>query len=131
MLALINIGSSAAFNALVSLTIAGFYSCFAVAAAVLLYRRFTIDDSANVWGPFKLGRWGLPVTAASLVYSAIGIFFSFWPASPNPTAESMNWSVVVFFAVILFSMLYWAVWGRKVYTGPVREVIIEGNEIIG
>ena len=33
------------------------------------------------YGPFRLGRWGVPVTIASLVYSVIGIFFSFWPAT--------------------------------------------------
>jgi hypothetical protein len=34
----------------------------------------------------------------------------------------MNWSVVVFLAVVLFSAVYFVVWGRKRYVGPVEYV---------
>ncbi|PQE17187.1 choline transport protein [Rutstroemia sp. NJR-2017a WRK4] len=119
LLALINIGSTAAFNALTSLVIAGFYSSFSISASVLLYRRLT---SKMVYGPFHLGRTGVPIIIASLIYSSIGIVFSFWPGAANPTAASMNWSVVVYFGTLILSLIYWAVHGRFVYTGPVLEI---------
>ena len=74
------------------------------------------------YGPFQLGRAGTPVILLSLVYSFIGIFWSFWPASVQVTALTMNYSIVVFGGVFIFSMVFWAVYGRKVYTGPILEI---------
>ena len=125
LLALINIGSTVAFNALTSLVIAAFYSSFLVAACVILLKRVTRQDSPIRWGPFSLGRAGLPVTIFSIVYSIIGIFFSFWPPSVSPTATSMNWSIAVYGGVLLFSLIFWAVYGRKVYTGPIIEIRVD------
>ncbi|PQE27665.1 choline transport protein [Rutstroemia sp. NJR-2017a BBW] len=119
LLALINIGSSAAFNALTSLVIAGFYTSFGISACVLLHKRLTTEMT---YGPFHLGRAGIPIIIGSLIYSVIGVFFSFWPGAANPTPASMNWSVVVFFGTLSLSLIYWVVHGRHVYTGPILEI---------
>ena len=49
---------------------------------------------------------------------------AFFPPFPEPllTVESMNWSVLVFEIVVLFSMVYFVIWGRKSYVGPVEYV---------
>ena len=73
---LINIGSYVAFNAFTGLVIAGFYSSFLVAASLILLKRLTKQDVPVRWGPFTLGRAGIPVNAFSIAYSIIGIFFS-------------------------------------------------------
>ncbi|KAL8651850.1 MAG: hypothetical protein Q9210_003024 [Variospora velana] len=122
MLALINIGSTKAFNALTSLVIAAFYSSFSIAAAVLLYRKTTSKEPELVYGPFYLGRAGIPIIILSLAYSVIGIFFSFWPPSSTVDAVSMNWSVAVFGGVLLGSLVFWVLHGRNVYTGPRWEM---------
>ena len=125
LLALINIGSSVAFNAFTGLVIAAFYSSFLMAAGIILVKRLTPQDPPIEWGPFKLGRFGVPVTLVSIAYSIIGIFFSFWPPSVEPTATSMNWSVAVYGGVLLFSLVFWAVHGRNVYTGPIIEIRVD------
>jgi hypothetical protein len=56
------------------------------------------------------------------MYSIVGIIFSFFPPTVDVTPESMNWSVVVFFGVMIFSLIYWFVHGRFVYEGPIREI---------
>lgn len=89
---------------------------------MLLHKRLTTPPEEMFYGPFQLGRAGVPIIILSLAYSAIGIFFSFWPASSEVTAMTMNWSVVVFFGVLIFSLLFWVIYGRKVYTGPLLEV---------
>lgn len=122
LLALFNIASTTAFNALTSLVIASFYSSFTLSAGVLLHKRLRTAPEHMFYGPFQLGRAGLPVILLSIAYSVIGIFFSFWPATSEVTAMTMNWSVLVFFAVLIFSLLFWAVYGRKVYTGPLLEL---------
>ncbi len=122
ILALINIGSTAAFSAMLSLVIASFYSSFLISAVVILHKRLTVPNDQIIWGPFKLGRAGIPITILSIIYTVIGIFFSFWPSTVNPTAQTMNWSVAVFGAALIFSMIFWFVHGRKVYTGPIIEI---------
>lgn len=62
------------------------------------------------------------VNILSITYGILAVFFSFWPATAVVDAKSMNWSVAVFGGVLLFSMVFWALVGRKVYTGPVVEV---------
>jgi choline transport protein len=46
----------------------------------------------------------------------------FFPAAPHPTAEGMNWSVLIFGVVIVFSLAYYWVVGRHRYDGPVAYV---------
>ena len=122
LLALINIGSTKAFNALISLVVSSYYSSFVVSAGCFLHKKLTTPEAEMAYGPFTLGRASYAVIILALIYSIIGIFFSFWPPASHVTAETMNWSVVVFGGVLLFSLLFWALYGRKVYTGPVVEI---------
>lgn len=118
-MALINIGSSAAFNAFISLIVTSYYSSFILAASVMLHKRLTTPDSALPWGPFKLGRAGVPVTVVAIAYSASGAFFSIRPASLIADAEGMNYNILVFGATIIFSLSFWFPYGRKYCQGPV------------
>ena len=122
LLALINIGSSVGFDAFISLIVAGYYSSFILAASVMLHKRLTTPDSELSWGPFRLGRAGPAITVVAIAYSVVVAFFSMWPQTVKPDAESMNYCVLVFAAVLLFSMGFWLVYGRKHYTGPVIEI---------
>lgn len=54
------------------------------------------------------------------------VFWSFWPPGAKAAARTMNWSVVVTGAVVGFSVVYYVVWGRKGFRGPVVEVEVEG-----
>ena len=118
--ALINIGSTVAFNAFTSLLVAGIYSTFLVSISVMLYQRLRFYSKIQ-WGPFKLGRFGVPINVVSLFYSIVGVVFSFFPPSAKPNAQSMNWSVTVYGGVLIFSLLFWVAHGRRVYTGPLHE----------
>lgn len=122
LLALINIGSSVGFDAFISLAVASYYSSFILSASVMLNKRLTTPNSDLPWGPFRLGRAGVPVTVVAIAYSVLGAFFSMWPTAVKPSAESMNYCVVVFGGVMVFSLLFWIVYGRKHYTGPVLEL---------
>lgn len=49
------------------------------------------------------------------------VFWSFWPPDARATARTMNWSVVVTGAAVGFSVVYYAVWGRRGFRGPLVE----------
>jgi choline transport protein len=121
LLALIDLGSATALSAVLSLVTAGFYSSTLIASTVLLVKRIT-DPSDIRWGPFKLGRLGLPINVLSILWTTIGIFFSFWPSNAQVTLENMNWSSFVFGLALLMSTAFWFLHSKKVYTGPIRDI---------
>ena len=136
LIGLINIGSSAAFNDVISLGVSSLYASYIITESLLLWRRCTgairkASDVANdtgeanqlVWGPFRLpGIFGILVNAFAVAFGIIIFFFSFWPVTTPVTAEHMNFSVLMTGSVVLFAVLYYVVWARKVYEGPVVEV---------
>lgn len=66
--------------------------------------------------------FGTIVNAFGCAFLAVMLFFSFWPTHINPTAESMNMSALMVGATLIWSVIYYAVWARKVYSGPVIEI---------
>ena len=139
LLSLIIFGSSAVFNIIVSVTVAGLFSSYMVAIALLLYRRCSggirhssgseSNDLANttgadlVWGPWHMPGWlGVTVNIAALLYLAFILFFSFWPAELPATPENMNYSALIFGAAVIFSAIWYWIVGKKHYDGPIIEV---------
>jgi hypothetical protein len=44
--------------------------------------------------------------------------FALFPATPNPTRDTMNWGIVIYGGIIIFATVYYIIWGRKTYTSP-------------
>lgn len=137
LLALIPLGSSVAFNNIISLSVAGLYASYLIVAALLLWRRVRgemqpfstsstpISSPDNLcWGPWKIPEpLGTINNAFACVYLLFIWFWSFWLPSTPTTPETMNFSVLVFGATVLFSIVYYYVFkGRMAFTGPVQEV---------
>ncbi|PQE06527.1 GABA permease protein [Rutstroemia sp. NJR-2017a WRK4] len=141
LLALINIGSAAAFNNVISLSVAGLYTSYLICAVLLLYRRTTggfqevssnnsdrpiIVNTAGaqlIWGPWHIpGLFGILNNTFAIVYLTIILFFSFWPPVIPVTVATMNYSSLVTGSVMIFSVLYYLVRGRHEWKGPIIEV---------
>lgn len=126
-----------AFNDIVSLTINGLYGAYLIGNSLLLWRRVTghirPHDRHNAelvnlshenlsWGPTRIPEpFGTIVNAFGCAYLLVMLFFSFWPTAINPTAQTMNMTSVMVGATLILSIIYYAVWARKVYSGPVIE----------
>ena len=124
LLALLNIGSAVSFTAFISLIVVGYYSSFVLAASVMLHKRLTTPADQLPWGPFRLGRAGVPVTVLAILFSVVVGFFSMWPPFVRSTPEQMNYAVLLWGASVLFSLGFWVAYGRKHYVGPVLEIPI-------
>ena len=122
LVSLINIGSTVAFEAFIGVTIASWFSSFLLASCVMLYRRSTTDESELPWGPFRLRKWGVPITIVAQVYTVLGLFWSFWPYTPEVDAGTMNYSSLMFGGVMIFSVVFWGLWARRIYVGPIMEI---------
>ncbi|KAK0269392.1 hypothetical protein LTR35_014881 [Friedmanniomyces endolithicus] len=128
VLCLINLGSSDAFNAILSLAAVAQMATYSISISCVLYRRLTAPHLLPTaqWG---LGRWGVPVNAAGAAYAWFAFFWAFWPSGTPVTATSMNYAVVMFGGVMILAMLYFVVRARKTYAGPVTrtEAYLEGK----
>ena len=128
LLSLINLGSSAAFNAIISLQVVSLLLTYFTSIACVLHRRLYHPEilPRARWG---LGRYGVAVNVGALLYTGFIFFWAFWPNATPVDASSFNWSVAIFMAVVIVSLtMYWTK-GRKAFDGPVvlvkRESEIE------
>ncbi|KAL8701511.1 MAG: hypothetical protein Q9201_004869 [Fulgogasparrea decipioides] len=133
---LINIGSATAFNIVISIGICSLYASYILTEALLLWHRVrgtirhpnqmagsTWHANELVWGPFHVpGIWGILLNAFGVGYGIIVFIFSFFPQTVNPDAAHMNYSSLLMGAIMLFAVVYYHVYARKVYTGPVVEI---------
>jgi choline transport protein len=120
IICLINIASTVAFNAIVSLTIAGLFSSYFIPIALIASKRLTSKDIR--WGPWRLGpKLGFVINLFSMCFLAISIVFSFFPPGIPVTLVSMNWSILVFGGTVVLGILFYIVRGHKNYNGPIVE----------
>lgn len=119
LVGLINIGSTVAFNAILSTLIASLYTTYIISITLMIRKRASGEDYHL--GPWNMGRWGLPVNVFAIIFSMIAIFFSFFPAANHPALKDMNWSSVMFGGITVFGLIYYVVFARKVYSGPVID----------
>lgn len=120
IICIINIASTVAFNAIVSLTIAGLYTSYFIPITLLAIKR-SREPSSIVWGPWTLGPAGLIINILSMCFLIISIVFSFFPPVVPVTLISMNWSALVFGGGVIIGLVFYAIWGRKNYHGPIFE----------
>ncbi|KAJ9483605.1 hypothetical protein VN97_g9796 [Penicillium thymicola] len=120
LLSLINIGSSVAFNAIMSLGTAALLSSYIISITCVRIRRWRNQ-------PLPPARWSMgkftPIcdTISIMVLLVIWVF-SFFPLTKNVDPTTMNWSVVIFGGVVMVSLGYYVIYARMVYKGPVTRV---------
>lgn len=119
LICIINIGSTVAFNAIVSITIAGLFLSYMIPIILMIMKRLKHEHVRM--GPWTLGRAGLPVNIIAVCFLAISVFFSFFPPTTPVTAVTMNWSCAVFGGIVMIGLIWYGIFGRKVYNGPVIE----------
>ena len=137
LLSLIILGSTTAFNNIVSICVAGLSASYLLAIGLLLWRRTTgairkpliTDETITntpgfdlTWGPWRMpGILGPAVNAFAFVYVLIILFFSFWPPVTPVTDINMNYSILVTGVVVIFSVVWYLIGGRMDYKGPVVQ----------
>lgn len=142
LLGLVGLGSTVAFNVVVSLSINGLYTSYLLGNSVLLYRRLKgsikpyspsadqaldpINAQHLAWGPWKIPEpFGTIINIIGCIYMFVILIFSFWPIAPNPTPATMNFSSLMVGAVTIFSVVYYFTRGHKFYTGPRQEISLQ------
>lgn len=66
------------------------------------------------------------VNIVALAFMAVTYIFTFFPLAVPVTLETMNWSCLIYGGVIIIAFVYYAAYGRHIYSGPV--VLIKRDE---
>ncbi|KAK5109723.1 hypothetical protein LTR62_006563 [Meristemomyces frigidus] len=133
LLSLINLGSTAALNAILALDLASLLSSYTICIGCLVLKRLRGEElPPRQW---TLGRWGLPINILALLWLLPIFVLTLFPSTVAPTPANMNWAVLLFGFVVVFAVGYYLVVGRHVYISPrerlrreIGESLVEGRE---
>ncbi|THX18306.1 amino acid permease [Aureobasidium pullulans] len=120
VLALVNLGSTTAFNSIVGLLAGSGGFSYSVSIACVLWRK--IRGMPLPQGRFSLGVFGIPINAFAVLYMIQQAIISFFPMFAIVTVKTMNYGCVMFGGVAIISVVYFVVRGRHVYKGPVVDI---------
>ena len=118
LIGLLNIASTTALNAILSLPVVALSTSYAFPVLGMLYKRTCTPEELR-YGPWKLpGKLGLVANVGAIIYICFICVFLFFPPIQPVNAVNMNYASLLFGAVLLFSAIGWIVSGRKKYNGP-------------
>ena len=127
VLCLINLGSTFAFNIIISLSLLALMSTYMLSMGCLLLKRIRGEPLPPA--RWRLGRFGLPINTFAFFFAAFAIVMSCFPASLLVDTLSANWAPAVWAGVILISVRTYFVHGKKHFTPPV--MLVEGKRTGG
>ncbi|KAF2265148.1 amino acid transporter [Lojkania enalia] len=124
ILGLLCLIAPAAAAALFSLAVAGNN----VAWGVPIFCRLVWGEKKFKPGPFYTGALSKPIGWTAITFLVFGIMLAMFPVGgPNPTPDTMNYTVVVNCTVWGGSLLYYFIDARKWFTGP--KVTLNENDL--
>ncbi len=124
---LINLGSTTAFNIVVSLALLALLTTYMISIGCVLLKRFKKEDLPPA--RWSLGRLGLPINAFAFLYSGFVIVFSCFPNQVPVTASTANWAPLVWIGVLFLALGAYVFHGKKHFTAPVS--FVEGRKLDG
>ncbi|KAK2773162.1 hypothetical protein FQN52_004708 [Onygenales sp. PD_12] len=124
LLGIINLGSSAAFTAFISVGVMGLALSYAVPIAISLWFKRKEVEQAR-WSCGK--KSGTFVNLVSLAWVALELVLFSMPSTLPVTPESMNYAIVVLTGFMSLSILWYIIHAHKVYKGPpaAAAIIVE------
>ncbi|KAI2787256.1 hypothetical protein POX_f07619 [Penicillium oxalicum] len=116
------LGSSSAFNAIISAAVVSLDLSYAMPILVncLQGRRALPERKWKI--PNTIG-WVIDMV--SLAYIALTTVLFVFPPSSTVTGSSMNYAVAAFAVILIISVFQWFVDGRKNFTGPRVDVTLD------
>ncbi len=125
-LSLIYLGSPVAFYAITSLLAVALLQCYCISISCLLWRRIARPETLPP-AKFSLGKFGIPLNIAAVMFSAWNFFWCFWPTYYPVEASTFNWASVLFGGTLIGATIHFVFVARKKYFGPVA--LVEGRNV--
>jgi choline transport protein len=106
---------------LVSLPLIALYISYFIPTLFILIRK--LQGRHPQYGPFKLGRWGIPINLFAVVYLLFVLCFIALPTILPVTADNMNYAGPLVLAVIILALSDWVISGRRRFDVPVSPAL--------
>ncbi|PYH93788.1 amino acid transporter [Aspergillus ellipticus CBS 707.79] len=120
LLSLINIGSAVALDALITLTVGALLNSYIITVSCVAWKRIRGEPlPPHRW---SLGRWGLWINLGALAFLIPEFVFVMFPLYSIVDPTTMNWSSLMYGAMLIFSIIYYVLYGHKTYVPPVALV---------
>ncbi|EMD88348.1 hypothetical protein COCC4DRAFT_149949 [Bipolaris maydis ATCC 48331] len=123
ILGALQIASSTAFAAILSLTVVGLNLSYLMPIVLMLYRRIATPQML-VPGPFKLGKAGILVNLLSIGFLIFTSVFLLFPTAQPVTPKNMNYASTVLGGVLILVTIDYLFRSKKMYTGP--TLVLQG-----
>jgi hypothetical protein len=75
------------------------------------------------YGPFRLGRWGIPINLLAVLYILYIVSMAALPPFMPVTAGNMNYAGPLLLLVIAFALADWFISGRHRFQVPVPPTL--------
>lgn len=115
LLSLISLGSTVAFQAIISLQLVALFATYEVSICTLIWRR--LSGLPLPHAKWSLGRYGLSINIFAAVYGLFAIAFIVLPPVPGVDPQTVNWGPFIFILVMIVAGLCFVI-GAKAYHGP-------------
>jgi len=113
---LINIGSTAALNAILTLDLTALLTSYILSIGCLLLKRLRGEPIPH--REWSLGKAGMAINIAALCWLFPVLVFTLFPSKVPVTPDGMNWGCLLFGFMVLFASGYYVTKGRHVYVSP-------------
>ncbi|KAF4771459.1 hypothetical protein N7455_007747 [Penicillium solitum] len=120
LLSLINIGSTTALLAIVTLTIGAMMSSYIITIGCVLLKR--IRGQPLPPRKWTLGRFGMAINIGALCFLFPVFVFAFFPLTSTVEPDTMNWCAVMYGGILIIAVVYYVLRGRHHYIPPVALV---------
>lgn len=120
VIALINIGSTAALNTIFALLTGATSFSYALSITCILIKRLKGETLPPA--RFSMGKFAVPINVFAVAYVVTAAVASFFPVSLPVHAEDMNYACVMFGGVFIIAVVDYLVRGRKHYVEPLRHL---------
>ncbi|KAF3932321.1 hypothetical protein ABW19_dt0208511 [Dactylella cylindrospora] len=134
LLGAIYFGNEMAFEAILAIAVIALNLSYGLPVYCLWFQGRGILDTMEMQGSkpglgvdrrWNLGRWGWAINIAAGIWPAfVSVLFMFpiyIPEHGPVSAEEANWSPAVLGATMIVATVYWFMYGKKQYVGPVTS----------
>ncbi|EUC27671.1 hypothetical protein COCCADRAFT_41656 [Bipolaris zeicola 26-R-13] len=121
-------GTTTGFNTIIGIATQGFYLSYLMPLLSRILAHFS-GKKTRLEGSYSLGRWGIVLNIIGFLYLTFVCVVSNLPTVTPVTSENMNYTSAATGAVMLLSLVFWIMTGRKKFTGPAYDEFADTSRL--
>jgi len=128
LLSLIGLVGSIVFTAVLSFIPLALYLSYFITIAVFLHYRINNRNKNVPYGPWQLGRLGIPINIVALCFCVFLIVFLPFPLVMPVTAATLNYAGPALAALFVVILVSWFGRAKSYFRGPIVGVAVDSGD---